>query len=998
MLRSSFWLLLCGLLFVAVPVQAQRQPQPPEQVFAAAYKLYSDELLAQAIPAFHGFRQQFPDHLHAPEALFYQAQASLALGRETQAVALFEAFQQQYPAHPLAFEARVALGKYFYENGNSAQALATLARVLAEDPPDELAAKALYWMGESAKNQGDFEAALGYYTRAAEDYRGTETAPVAQYAVAFTRVQMKNYDEAARAFELLGARFPTSPYAKNIGLALAEVYYEIGDYRRAVNEIERRMPELGREARDRATFLLAESYNQLRDHPSAIVNYRRFTERNEDSPYYRLALYGLAWNYYFEETYQWAADNFARVHDGHEDDLAARAVYYEAVNRKRADEVRASLPLFEEVYTRWPDHDLADHALYERGVTLYQLRQWQDANNHFGQLVARYPDSDLVGAALNHRGSTFIALGQFDEALRTFNEAIEMDSAPPDLRGEIVFQKAWLLYRDAEYAEAAPAFLDLFENNPTSERRSEALFWAAESQFQLGNLARAEGLFQRYLRDYSGDPQTEAAHYALGWVFFKQAKYRDAIASFDAFLERYRTQDGYVPYRTDALLRLADSYYALKQYPEAIELYARVAAQGEDYALYQVGQAFYNAGDAFQAITTFRQLLEQYRASDWREEAQYSLGYLYFQNGNYDQAITEYRTLLNNYPQDPLAAKAQYSIGDALFNAGSFGEAIAAYRQVLTRYPNSPFAGDAAASLQYSYQALGQPERADAFIDSFATANPNSPLVDQLRFRQAEVNFQSGMTDEALAAFQQFVRNARNPELLPEAYYYLGLIYADRDQPREAETYLKQLLENHASSPRRPEAARRLGNVYLDQRRYRDALRTFESIEAMTGDPFLVAQARYGQGMALMSLGRRTAAEDLLQNAVQAAPDAPESIPALLGLARLYGDDGRLREAADLYRRIIDRSPDETGAEALYRLGELLYTSGDARGAATELSRMPTLFGPYTEWVARSLLLQARALLRLGQRGDAVRLYDRVMDEYPDTPFAETARQEKEAL
>lgn len=59
---------------------------------------------------------------------------------------------------------------------------------------------------------------------------------------------------------------------------------------------------------------------------------------------------------------------------------------------------------------------------------------------------------------------------------------------------------------------------------------------------------------------------------------------------------------------------------------------------------------------------------------------------------------------------------------------------------------------------------------------------------------------------------------------------------------------------------------------------------------------------------------------------------------------------------------------------------------------------MPTLFPGYPEWVAQSLLEQARAYEQIGQTGQAAQLYDQVAKKYPGTPFAQTAEDEREAL
>ncbi|MEX0746443.1 MAG: tetratricopeptide repeat protein, partial [Rhodothermales bacterium] len=363
------------------------------------------------------------------------------------------------------------------------------------------------------------------------------------------------------------------------------------------------------------------------------------------------------------------------------------------------------------------------------------------------------------------------------------------------------------------------------------------------------------------------------------------------------------------------------------------------------------------------------------------------------------QAITEYRKLIEAYPRDPLAAKAQYGIGDALFNAGRSEEAIEAYTVVLERYPGSVYVSDAAAGIQYALAAVGDDDRAEAIINEFVERHPNSPIVDELRFRQAEVKYQSGRTTEALADLQRFVRSSGNEKLLPEAYYYLGSIFAERGDDEEAISYLRQVVDKYAGSARFAEAARSLGQIYLDAERPEDALAVYRKLESTSGgDSRLIAEARYGQGMALLRTDRTEEAERLLRNAVDAAPDSPETLPAYLGLARVYEGSGREGDAIRLYGQVVEKSRDEIGAEALYRLGALLLERGDARRAVEELARMPVLYTGYTEWVARGYLAQARAFRELGQNGEAARVYDRIISEFGGTSYASTAVQEKEAL
>lgn len=996
--------LVAVLLFVSgysMPAQAQMPPDTGDRIFAEAFKLHSDQLFEQAIHAFDKFRRTYPQHINVPEAIYYQAESALVMRREDEAVHLFNTFQEEYPFHPLAFEARLALGKYYYSAGEHDKAITTLARVVAQNPPDEVAARALYWMGESALNLNNLSEAVGYFEKAAIEYPESTTAPIALYAVAATQVRQSNPEAAVRFFELLSARYPQSPYTQNLGLTLAEVYYELGDYRRSIEEVKRRLPNMNGPALDRANFLLAESHNQLRESDQAIIYYRRFTESNADSPFYRNALYGLAWNYHSEGAYQWAAEHFGQVLQQREqDELTASAAYYRAVNTKLAGQTNDALTMFKDAAAQYPRNDISDQILFELGMTAYELRNWEVARDAFTRVINEFETSNRRGQSFFRRGSAFIALGDFDAALSNFDRAIALDAAPASLKQEVIFQKAWLQYRSGNYSASAPAFMELFQKNGSTEVGGEALFWAAESYHQLGDLLKASQLFRQYLRGYSGGKQADAAHYALGWTHFKQGNYESAIIEFRQFLSQYRNVNEFVPYRTDALLRLADSYYALKRYPEAIQTYSRIGGEdGDDYALYQVGQAYYNAGEGFEAITTFRRLMRDFPESDWVEEAQYNLGYLYFQNQNYQEAISEYQKLIRDYPRVPLAAKAQYGIGDALFNAGDMEEAVEAYRVVLERYPNSPFSPDAASGIQTALIVLGDEERASDIIESFADDSNSADLADELRFRQAEVKYQTGQVDEALLDFQRFVRNSENTKLLPDAYFYLGSIFSERNRPQEAEAYLKRIVTRHPQSPRNPDATRKLGDLLLEQNRGQEALDSFKSLENLQSDnQQMVAVARYGQAKALLQLGRRSEAEQLLTELTQAGGDPSELGPVQLGLARVYESEGRTQDAIQMYRSVVENNLDATGAEALSRLGELLIRLGQNRAALEELGKMTVLYTGYSEWVAQGYLLQAAAFQNLGQRGDALQLYNRVIEEYSGTPYAEQAAREKASL
>jgi TolA-binding protein len=979
---------------------AQRAAVAPEEAFAQAMTQYAQQLYPSARAAFAAFRRAHPTHASAPQALYMEASSALALEQEADAARLFRLLQETYPRHPRAQDAQLRLGQYFIEQGNRAQGRQQLQSILDDAPGSDQAARALYLLGQAAEEEGDDAAALSYYQQVLDDDPDAEVTPAAAYAAGTTNVRLGNYEDAASAFEALTRRFPETPYAQNVGTALAEVYYELGRYDEVVEELNKRLSPLSGTARARAVFLLAEAHHQQERYGQAQEFYRQLIDAYPDNPYRTNARYGLAWVDYRTGRHRAAAQEFSQVRSAPaaSDSLRLRATYYEAVNRSLSEQPDAALELYRTFGRTWPNSDLADDALYETVLLHYKAERYADATRALRSLLERYPTSDRVGEAYYWLGNANLAQQNLDAALDAYTQASTREAAPDSVLREVRFQEAWTQYEDGRYAESAAAFASLAENAADTRRGRDALFWAADSHYQTGNYARAQTLLLRYLNRYPSGRHAPAAQYVLGWTHFEQQQYRPAARAFRQFLDSNAPADDAIPYRKDARLRLADSYFALKRYDEAVEAYRSVGGTGADYALYQAAQALNRDDQPRRAIETYQELADLYPGSRWHQEALYRVGYLYFQQQDYRRARQTYRDLLERFPESRVAPQALYGIGDTHYNAGDLEQAADVYQQVLARYPDAPIATEAASSLFFALDAMGRRDRASAVVDSFAAENPTSNVVEELRFRRAETAYQSGRIDEALRLFRQFLRTSTDESLLPEAYYYLGLIYDDRNDPSQAVTYLTPIVEQYPESRRHGQAALRLGDLRMDQERYDAALSAYRTAaESATGEG-LIAQARYGQSTALLQLGRTDEAEQLLQRVLENSTSGPLQASAQLGLARIHEQEGRTDAALSLYQTVANRSESETGAEALFRLGRLYAEQGQPRQAITTLERMSALFAGYPEWNARALLAQANAHRALGQTDEAAVLYDKVLQEHAGTRFAQTAQSEKDAL
>ena len=994
------FLLLCVFVGGAVlPAHAQQEDRRAEQTFASAVQLYEQQLYPEATAALSAFRAAHPTHPAAPQSLYLEAQATLASGNDAETRRLLTRLQRQYPSHPRAQAAKLGLAQHYLDQGNSQKAKRQLQAIATAPNNSAEGARALYLLGRTEQKRGNLDAALPYFKQVYQRYPNAELAPAALYAQGVTQVSQERYDAATASFERLGEQYPDSPFAQNLGTTLAEVYYRVGQYENAATELQQRLPELTGTERTRALFLLGEAYRQSNRGDAAVTQYRQILENAPNSSYASPARYGLAWQHYDAGRHQAAADAFTEVQAAG-GPLATEATYYEAVNRALLGNREKALRLYRAYVDTGEDDRLLAEARYEIGLLSYQQENYGDAASAFQTLTQASEPQELLGDAYYWLGNASLASGQLDQALEAYTEAIDRGAASESVKREVRFQKAWTLYQNERYEKAGAIFQSLAEEHPDTNRGQDALFWAADAFYRQEQHERARSLFQRFLDTDPEGPKRAGAQYALAWTHFKQRRFKPAARLFRQFLAGDPLlPENNVPYRQDARLRLGDVYFALKRYDDAIAAYSEVGGEGTDYALYQAGKALYFANRSTEALDRLRRFVKQHPDSPLRPDALYRIGDIHFQQQRYEAARKAFQRLLEEYPDNTRAAEAQYAIGDTYYNAGQMKQAVQAYRTVLETYPESPFANEAASSLFFALNAAGQQDQADDLIQSIAKNTPGANLAERLQYQRARAAYQRGESKRALKLFQSFVRTASASSRVPDAYYHLGLLYADLDRSTEAKNYLQQLTDQYPDSQYFAEASLRLGEIHLDQEAYQKAANAYRAAAENENTPDeLRAQARYGQSKALLQLDRIDEAEALLSKIVKSENQGPLQNAARLGLARVRSEQGRTDAALNLYRQVMKSSDSETGAEALFRLGRQLRKQGRTQAAISELQRMPSLFAGYPEWEARALLEQARAYRDRGETGQAVQLYEEVQESFSGTPFAKTARNEKQSI
>lgn len=586
---------------------------------------------------------------------------------------------------------------------------------------------------------------------------------------------------------------------------------------------------------------------------------------------------------------------------------------------------------------------------------------------------------------------------------------------------------------ERRFADAAALYDDFGRRYPDSERRVDAAFLAAYAFYRAGDLANA----------------ADAAEAAQDIV--KGSRYHDDLLRLRANLARRAGRPDVALQRLDELIELlpgdvgaqidrmklafdggdhvavvqyadylraafpdltvsdpvADavaaylqgvSEIALKRYHNGIELLRRPGLQhamgGELANLaadadYWLGWALYRLGDFAQAAA----VLESRKTDD---EALYLTAWAYYSDERFEDAAVRFGELAERAGAG-LAASARYLYAKSLRNLVRVADAQRAYRDVWERYPTDGVADDALFEYAEVAAEAGDAERAVTAFDTLIERYPDSILRAEALFRSAEALFEEGNYRRAKDGFFRYRQEYPTGESVPAALYWGGLAAQRLQDPLAAALLWSNLTDRFPDSTFHAEALNLLADVYEAEEDYGAALGSLD--ELMTRHPDQAKALGTEDRMAEIRLrmsGLTGKEAELSASVARLGGDTTaEGRKAMLELARLYILDqtAPADRAFGLLQDVIPAAKDSTVlARAHLLLGDYYLRRQDPAAAAQAFLDAALVDGAEEALRVEAIYRSANAEAQAGRPDAARALAQRILDNFPDSPWAGAAR------
>jgi tetratricopeptide (TPR) repeat protein len=604
---------------------------------------------------------------------------------------------------------------------------------------------------------------------------------------------------------------------------------------------------------------------------------------------------------------------------------------------------REAIKTYRQILETYPNYERNDKVLYQMSRAYDEIGQPDEAMLVMDRLVARYPHSKYVDEVYFRRGEYFFVRRNYLDAEKAYGSIINM--GPTSFYYELALYKlGWTLYKQEFYDEALHNYMAMLDYRQSigydfdedyeenDEHRIADTFRVISLSFS--NLGGPE-VVDEYFAEFGRRNYADKIYSNLGEFYFGKLRFDDAASVYKSFVKQSPFHKA-SPHFSMRVIEIYDE----AGFPQLV-----VESKKEFASMYELSAEYWNYFDIEDSTevvgflqTNLTDLAGHYHAL-YQDE-----GLIDDQPANFSEAQRWYRQFLSSFPADRESPKINYQLADLLLENGNYGEAATEYER--TAYEYGQHEQDSAAGYAAIYahrQNLEAATGADRLDVRQQTVTSSLRFAETFQqHEQAPVVLGKAaddlyeMEDFGLAVLTAQTLIERYPaadtSLIRSAWAVIAHSSIDLTEYQNAEhAYMNVLTLTPADDENRPAVVDGLAAAIYKQGEqanlledYRVAAEHFLRIRDVAPTSNIRTAAEYDGAAALMKLQDWAQASNVLEEFRTSHPEHELGSEATKQLAYIYREDGQTERSAAEHERIAAESADpELAREALLTAAEL---------------------------------------------------------------------------
>jgi TolA-binding protein len=748
--------------------------------------------------------------------------------------------------------------------------------------------------------------------------------------------------------------------------------------------------------------IIGQTYVRKKDYTAALPYLENAMKQNK-----RLSegdLYQLAFVQYQNKKYVDAIQNLKDLNVV-KDSLGQLALYMLGDCYLKTNEKNNARAAFSEAAVLKGDKEVEENAKFNSAKLAYELGMHQLAINELNAFIFKYDRTTKKEEAKEVLGNLYLTTNNYKDALQVLQTLDNKSPKTQKALQKVAFSRAIELINDKQISDAI-SLLQLSLKYPIDNNLvAGAHFWMGEIEYNKKNYLQAISAYNRFIEvaavsnNLPENVNLNFANYNLGYCHLKMQQYAKAISYFKTCGLK-AMQKGKLA--TDAELRIADSYFTMKQYDNALDGYNMVinnATTGADYALYQSAIIQGLVSDDKEKITRLTTLVEKYPKSIYADDGLYEKANTHFNNEKFADAESAYQQLISNYSKSTYYKKAYLKLALVYINANDNDKAISTYQTIISQFPNSQEATEAVQGLKLAYIDKGD---ASSFLN-FVKLNPNTALSataeDSLIYLSADANFAADKCEKATEDFTIYLNKFPNGFFATQAIFQRAECYYKLNKMNAALIDYEKLVTINASKYIERSLAKAAYINYNINNNAARALNYFVQLSEIASYKSYLIDAQLGA----MRCGYKTNKEAICitycNKVMENENASDENVKeANFYLGKIEMDKNNYSEATNYFKKSILKNKNEQAAEAKFLLAQMLYNSKEWDKAEKACFDLINQIPSYDKWVYESLLLLSDVYLNQKEYFQAKATLETLIDNCKTKEYLSKAKLKKEKI
>lgn len=797
---------------------------------------------------------------------------------------------------------------------------------------------------------------------------GDYTSP-SRYACGYINYEHKKFSSAIEWFEKIihDGRFRTTAQ-----YYIAECRFMLKDYSYIVNNAAYLESVVPPERKEHFSRIASESFLIMGNTAKAKEYYDKFngkaSKNRNDYFYSGTLLFNI-------KDYAGAVKEFSKM-ENRTDSLGQIAEYQMGYSYIKLKNKVNALQSFKEASKASFDPKIREDAMFNYAKLSFDLNK---DGSVFKEYMSMYNSSEKNDVIYSYQALSALYDRDYAGAIDAYDKIDNLDDGMQSNYVKANYLRAAQMVEIGAYRNAIPCLKTvIYYSGKFSVLGQLSKYWLAESHYRSGNYEEARKIFTELYNISALDGKNEGKliAYNIAYCCMGNKDYEGAMKWFGTYLDSSPDIR-----KKDAMVKLADCDFAMKNYKSAAEKYERAFNFDTDaddiYPYYQAGIAYGLIKDNAKKTEMLSHVTGASERSYLYPEAMNELAKCYLEKKDNAGASECYEKLIKAGIDSTVTAKALFGLGLIEKNSGNYDKALGHYKRIVLSMPQSEYAEDAMNAINAIYVIKQEPGEYLAFVESIGKDYKGTIDKESVLFNSAEQIYLAGNHSKALSVLLSYIEKYPEGANVPKSCFYVGEIYRESGNGEKACDYYKMAFSDE-TDVFAENAALNYADLSYAMEYFKQAYSGYEKLLSIAKFPENKVKARVGMMNSAYKSKDYDAAVQCADNLVT---DKKYGIRASFIKAKSMLAKSKRKEALGIFSQLAKNPDSPEGSESVY----ILIMDKYDRGKFGEVEKDVTSIRAKSMdrfWLAKCFIVLGDAYVEMGNISQAKATFLSIKENY----------------